>query len=141
LPILGIRSVTWLRCLAVENGSNFRPIPGPIHAPAAARMDEGEATHIYIYLYLRHPVTPKKSSIVLHTNKANEMADYDKRQSVENVEALPESKEDGIDRHLDLQMPESLRGLSTEQIAVIDKAATRKLDILLMPILLILYIL
>jgi hypothetical protein len=71
------------------------------------------------------------------------MADNnEKRLSVDNLESLPQKfQEDDIDRHLDLQVPESLRSLSAEEIAVIDKAATRKLDILLMPILIILYIL
>lgn len=46
-----------------------------------------------------------------------------------------------VDRHLQIQLPESLQGLSEEEIAKIDKEATRKLDILLMPILVILYIL
>jgi len=48
---------------------------------------------------------------------------------------------DDVDRHLQVQLPESLQGLSAEEIAKIDKEATRKLDILLMPILVILYIL
>jgi hypothetical protein len=48
---------------------------------------------------------------------------------------------DDVDRHLQVQLPESLQGLSSEEIAKIDKEATRKLDILLMPILVILYIL
>jgi hypothetical protein len=46
-----------------------------------------------------------------------------------------------VDRHLQVQLPESLQGLSAEEMAKIDKEATRKLDILLMPILVILYIL
>jgi hypothetical protein len=48
---------------------------------------------------------------------------------------------DDVDRHLQVQLPESLQGLSAEEIAKIDKEATRKLDILLMPILVVLYIL
>jgi hypothetical protein len=46
-----------------------------------------------------------------------------------------------VDRHLQVRLPESLQGLSEEELAKIDKEATRKLDILLMPILVILYIL
>ncbi|WVR00120.1 hypothetical protein IAU59_007262 [Kwoniella sp. CBS 9459] len=46
-----------------------------------------------------------------------------------------------VDRHLAVQLPESLQGLSAEEIAAIDKAATKKLDILLMPVLVFLYIL
>ncbi|WVQ84672.1 hypothetical protein IAT38_006827 [Cryptococcus sp. DSM 104549] len=49
--------------------------------------------------------------------------------------------DDSIDRHLAVRLPESLVGLSAEEIERIDKAATRKLDILLMPILVVLYIL
>ncbi|OCF61388.1 nicotinamide mononucleotide permease [Kwoniella mangroviensis CBS 10435] len=48
---------------------------------------------------------------------------------------------DNVDRHLAVQVPESLRGLSEDEIAKIDKAATRKIDILLMPTLVALYIL
>ena len=51
------------------------------------------------------------------------------------------ANDDDVDRHLQVQLPESLQGLSPEEIAKIDKEATRKLDILLMPILVILYIL
>ena len=51
------------------------------------------------------------------------------------------SNDDDVDRHLQVQLPESLHGLSPEEIAKIDREATRKLDILLMPILVILYIL
>ncbi|WWD19711.1 hypothetical protein CI109_104175 [Kwoniella shandongensis] len=46
-----------------------------------------------------------------------------------------------IDRHLAVKVPASLQGLSPEEIEVIDKAATRKLDLLLMPVLVGLYIL
>ena len=49
--------------------------------------------------------------------------------------------DDDVDRHLQVQLPESLQGLSAEELVKIDKEATRKLDILLMPILVILYIL
>jgi hypothetical protein len=45
------------------------------------------------------------------------------------------NKEDGVDRHLQVQIPEVLRGLSPEQIAEIDRKATWKLDVLLMPVL------
>jgi hypothetical protein len=48
---------------------------------------------------------------------------------------------DDVDRHLQIQLPESLQGLSAEEMTKIDKEATRKLDILLMPILVTLYIL
>lgn len=66
------------------------------------------------------------------------------KQSNDLVESFPDEKhvdDDDVDKHLQIQIPASLRGLSPEEIAVIDKAATRKLDILLMPILVILYIL
>lgn len=65
------------------------------------------------------------------------------KQSSDLVEAYPDEKvgTHNIDQHLQIEIPESLRGLSEEEIAAIDKAATKKLDILLMPILVILYIL
>lgn len=49
--------------------------------------------------------------------------------------------EDDVDRHLALQKPEILQGLSDAETAALDKATTRKLDILLMPTLVLLYIL
>ena len=65
----------------------------------------------------------------------------DKHQN-DLLESYPEKHlDDAIDRHLDIEVPESLRGLSEEEIAAIDKSATKKLDILLMPILVVLYIL
>ncbi|WWC90319.1 uncharacterized protein L201_005252 [Kwoniella dendrophila CBS 6074] len=48
---------------------------------------------------------------------------------------------DNVDRHLEVHMPESLRGMSAEETAVLDKAITRKIDILMMPVLMALYIL
>ena len=49
--------------------------------------------------------------------------------------------EDGIDRHLAITKPDILAGLSEEETAALDKSTTRKLDILLMPTLVALYIL
>ena len=49
--------------------------------------------------------------------------------------------EDDVDRHLALQKPEILQGLSDAETAALDKATTRKLDILMMPTLVLLYIL
>ncbi|KAI9632058.1 putative nicotinamide mononucleotide permease [Dioszegia hungarica] len=49
--------------------------------------------------------------------------------------------DDGVDRHLAITKPAILEGLSDEEIAAIDKRTTRKLDILLMPTLVCLYIL
>lgn len=48
---------------------------------------------------------------------------------------------DGQDRHLAVKIPDSLIGLTDDEVDVIDRAATRKLDMLLMPILCTLYIL
>lgn len=65
----------------------------------------------------------------------------DKHQT-DLLESYPEKQlDDVVDRHLDIEVPESLRGMSEEEITAIDKAATKKLDILLMPILVVLYIL
>ncbi|WVN90862.1 uncharacterized protein L203_106105 [Cryptococcus depauperatus CBS 7841] len=49
--------------------------------------------------------------------------------------------DDGIDRHLAVSLPESLMGLKDEEIRKIDKRATYKLDVLLIPVLMVLYIL
>lgn len=56
-------------------------------------------------------------------------------------ESIHEIEKDNVDRHLAVQLPEVLQGLSKEEIIAIDNAATKKLDILLMPILVVLYIL
>ncbi|CAD6589101.1 MAG: hypothetical protein TREMPRED_005266 [Tremellales sp. Tagirdzhanova-0007] len=48
---------------------------------------------------------------------------------------------DDIDRHLQVRIPASLANLSPEELAEVDRQATRKLDILLLPVLVSLYIL
>ncbi|WRT70135.1 uncharacterized protein IL334_007129 [Kwoniella shivajii] len=73
-------------------------------------------------------------------------AHYDDKASVKEIEQTHNEVAgrqfgDDIDRHLAVQLPESLQGLSAEEIEKIDKAATRKLDLLLMPVLVALYIL
>jgi hypothetical protein len=45
------------------------------------------------------------------------------------------------DRHLAVEVPISLQGLSAEDLAEVDRKVTRKLDLLLMPVLVVLYIL
>lgn len=45
------------------------------------------------------------------------------------------------DDHLVVQLPPILASLSEEELAAVDKAATRKVDILLLPTLFILYVL
>lgn len=57
------------------------------------------------------------------------------------VVALTREADDTIDRHLAVKLPDSLIGLSDEEMAALDKSATRKLDTLLMPVIVILYIL
>ncbi|WVR07590.1 hypothetical protein IAU60_004632 [Kwoniella sp. DSM 27419] len=69
------------------------------------------------------------------------MAQFDDKASIRELEKTDSTKFDDIDRHLEVKLPESLQGLSPEEIDVIDRAATRKLDILLMPVLIALYIL
>lgn len=63
--------------------------------------------------------------------------------SVEHVEADERSLKDrdGIDRHLAVRFPDSLVGLSDAEIDAVDRAATRKVDILLIPTLMFLYVL
>ena len=67
----------------------------------------------------------------------------DDKASLHQVESFNATaiEKDGVDRHLQVQVPSSLVGLSAEEIAEVDRKATRKLDILLMPILVVLYIL
>lgn len=65
----------------------------------------------------------------------------DDKVSVTHDDVVQDYKADGIDRHLATQVPEILQGLSEDEIAAIDKSTTRKLDILLMPTLVALYIL
>ncbi|ODN99098.1 hypothetical protein I350_07253 [Cryptococcus amylolentus CBS 6273] len=61
------------------------------------------------------------------------------KTSQEHLEHIKSA--DDIDRHLAVQVPASLQGLSVEEVEAIDKRATRKLDLLLMPVLLVLYVL
>lgn len=61
----------------------------------------------------------------------------DEKASIHQIDNV----ESDIDRHLAVRLPASLEGLSAEEIAVIDQAATKKLDILLMPVLVSPYIL
>ncbi|WWC64478.1 uncharacterized protein I303_107088 [Kwoniella dejecticola CBS 10117] len=73
-------------------------------------------------------------------------AQHEDRASIKELEKHHEDVAapylgDNIDRHLAVQVPESLQGLSDEELDRIDKAATRKVDILLMPTLVALYIL
>lgn len=49
--------------------------------------------------------------------------------------------EDGVDRHLAVAVPKSLQGLSESEMTSIDSKVTRKVDILLMPALVVLYVL
>ena len=66
----------------------------------------------------------------------------EKQNPLDHYDVVPElQQKDGVDRHLAVQLPEVLRDLSPEELAAIDKSATRKLDILLMPTLMVLYIL
>ena len=53
----------------------------------------------------------------------------------------PDYHKDGLDRHLAVEMPASLVGLSEAEMAVMDKSMTKKVDLLLMPVLITLYIL
>ncbi|WWC71194.1 uncharacterized protein I206_105147 [Kwoniella pini CBS 10737] len=55
--------------------------------------------------------------------------------------ATAEKHDEDVDRHLAVRCPESLRHLSPEETAVMDRRITHKLDILLMPVLMALYIL
>jgi hypothetical protein len=68
----------------------------------------------------------------------------DEKYAVEHEETSPQildSGKDDIDRHLEVKVPESLQDLSAEEIAEIDRNTTRKLDILMMPTLVVLYVL
>ena len=68
----------------------------------------------------------------------------DDKASIRQIESgLAPTKEDNhvVDRHLQVELPASLVGLSAEEIAKVDRQATKKLDILLMPTLVSLYIL
>lgn len=49
--------------------------------------------------------------------------------------------DDHVDRHLAVEIPATLVHLSPEELAAVEKKATWKLDILLMPALVVLYVL
>jgi hypothetical protein len=64
--------------------------------------------------------------------------------SIKHIEGVDETVhdiDDGVDRHLAVKYPESLVGLSEAELAAVDRKATRKIDILLMPTLMALYVL
>lgn len=61
-------------------------------------------------------------------------------ESLEHVEYAADLQ-DGVDRHLAVKFPPSLQGLSEAEIAEIDRKATRKMDILMIPTLMSLYVL
>ena len=67
------------------------------------------------------------------------MADLEKKASHTSHASF--SKDDGVDRHLQVQMPTSLVGLDVHQLDSIDKKITWKIDLLLLPGLIVLYIL
>ena len=64
----------------------------------------------------------------------------DKHAIVED-EVLKETLNDGIDRHLEVHMPEILRGLSPEEIDRLDKYVTRKLDLTMLPVVMFMFFL
>jgi hypothetical protein len=59
-----------------------------------------------------------------------------KKNSTEHCESYSEEH----DAHLEVQMPASLQRLSEAEIATLDSAATKKIDLLLMPILIVLFV-
>jgi hypothetical protein len=61
--------------------------------------------------------------------------------SVKQLEGYASKEVDVAAAHLMVQMPAELAALSPEELAEVDRKATKKLDILLMPILVSLYIL
>lgn len=61
--------------------------------------------------------------------------------SIKQLEGYAPKEVDIAGAHLQVQMPAELAALSPEELAEVDKKATKKLDILLMPILVALYIL
>ena len=69
----------------------------------------------------------------------------DEKASIHQVEQVPTLGSakpfDDIDRHLKVRIPASLINLSPEELAEVDRKATRKLDLLLLPVLVSLYIL
>lgn len=66
---------------------------------------------------------------------------YDPEHASHRTPSVKEFTNDGVDRHLALEKPAILQDLSDEETAALDKETTRKLDILLMPTLVVLYIL
>jgi len=65
------------------------------------------------------------------------------KSSSENIEVadVKEMLDTDVDHSLEARMPASLASLSEGELAAINKKATRKIDILLMPTLIFLYVL
>lgn len=74
-------------------------------------------------------------------SKVDEKYDTERASITEQPQLNKTISEDGVDRHLALVKPAILEGLSEEETAALDKSTTRKVDILLMPTLVALYIL
>lgn len=66
----------------------------------------------------------------------------EKKPSMESHDEVRKGGDDlDVDRHLAVEIPATLAHLSPDELVVVNKKATRKLDILLMPALVVLYVL
>ncbi|WRT68772.1 uncharacterized protein IL334_005752 [Kwoniella shivajii] len=78
----------------------------------------------------------------IHQPKVDDLKISD--QTVEHVDDdhhAIEKYNDHVDRHLAVKCPESIKHLNQEELRILDRAITRKIDWLLMPVLVCLYIL
>lgn len=67
--------------------------------------------------------------------------DVEKKFSADHVEHDIKHTDDGIDRHLQVQRPASIQGLTDAELHALDRKVTHKMDLVLMPILIVLYVL
>lgn len=77
----------------------------------------------------------------IYNHNAMSLEEKLSQEHLEQIISEKDKLDDGVDRHLAVKLPDSLVGLSDEEISAIDKRATWKLDLLLMPVLMALYIL
>lgn len=92
------------------------------------------------------PIAYCPSGYKNQTKSSNLMSDIDNKdvgvsEHIERVESTEITKDFLQDRELAVKIPASLVGLSQSEISAIDRRTTRKLDILLVPTLLWLYVL
>ena len=105
--------------------------------PETQGWDSYKPTHM---TWPAPPLPPLSSDCTSRAQLADMSLPGDKHAIVED-EILKEKLNDGVDRHLEVHMPQILRGLSPEEIDRLDKSVTRKLDLTMLPVVMFMFFL